>query len=387
MNKTENDMHSLCKNAFSKVLVSSVVALMATTSLSAAATDACAKPQPVCCEEPKPGPFAFAFPYDGGIACPRDFNIHAEFLALQAKQGGMDFAIQDASANSDTNSLISHGRVAGFSGSSSDWDYNYGARFGLGFNLDHDAWNVDFSWTWLDISNYKYANASTGGGGVIPQFVLGNVEDSASNLIGPRSSAVWDGSINLLDATLGKAFHVSRYLVVNPFFGVRGGWIDQHFSVDYQGAGTNTRVVHHSDNDFWGFGARAGLNTNWMLGKGWSLFGNVASTLLFGKFDVKQNLTMPTGVTTTPAGQGFDLSNNFYMNTPGFEIALGLSWDRHFLDSQYAVSFKAGYEFQVFADQLNIRKFSNGAPYYSNDVVSRGDLTLNGFTLRAGLDL
>jgi hypothetical protein len=386
-------MHLKRNSAFSRVLVSSVAVFMATTSLYAIPRDPCEPPAPaVCCEEPKPGPFAFAYPFDMDLNCPRDFYVHVDGLAMQAKQDGMEFAIQDSSAVG-LDSPITNGRVEGFSGNNHDFDYNPGVRFGLGFYLDHDAWNVDFAWTWLNITNYEHANASTATGVVIPQWALGL--GTPANLVGPRSSATWDASYNTIDLRLAKPYYVSRYLVVSPHFGLRGGWIDQHFSADYRGTDEfpGTRTIHHSNNNFWGIGSRAGIDTDWIVGKGWCLFGNVAASMLYGKFEVDQNLTLPG-----ESSDGFDVDFDYYQNTPNFEIVLGIGWGHYFNKKRNHVGLRAAYEFHEWWDQLNIRKFysgSVGAPAagstttgaYTNDVVSRGNLTLNGFSLRLQFDI
>ncbi len=370
--------------AFGKVLASSVAAIVATTSLYAIPKGPCdPRPPEVCCEEPKPGPFGFAFPMDMGLTCPRDFYVHVDGLAFQAKQDGMDFAIEDSTGSGGAPSApITHGEISGFSNDHTDWDFNPGVRFGMGFYLDHDAWNIDFNWTWLNITDYKHGNATTGGSLMIPLWVLGSSTPSPT-LFGPRTSAVWDADYNTLDASLAKPYHVSRYLIFNPHFGVRFAWIDQHFSVDYQGNGAATRTIHHGDNDFWGIGARAGLDSDWLLGKGWCLFGNVAASMLFGKFEVNQSMMLPSGVTA----DGFDIDHHFYQNVPNFEIALGIGWGRYFDKNKYHIGLRAAYEFHEWFDQLNMRKFYSGTEGYANDIVSRGNLTLNGFSLKVQLDI
>lgn len=386
-------MHLKWNNAFSRVLASSVAAFMATTSLYAIPRDPCEPPTPpVCCEEPRPGPFAFAYPFDMDLNCPRDFYLHVDGLMMQAKQDGMDFAIQDSSTPVDS-SPITNGRVEGFSGNNHDWDYNPGMRFGFGFYLDHDAWNLDFNWTWLNITNYEHANATTAGGVEIPLWELGAA--TPGDQIGARTSAVWDADYNTLDVRLAKPYYVSRYLVMKPHFGARAAWIDQHFSVDYGGTGAvtdgiGTRTIHHGNNDFWGIGARAGVDSDWILGKGWCLFGNVATSILFGKFEIDQNLTFPGA-----ASQGFDIKYDYYQNTPNFEIVLGLGWGMHFNKKRNHIGVKAAYEFHEWWDQLNMRRFfsgsepvgSGGAGNYANDVVSRGNFTLNGFSLSVQFDI
>lgn len=384
-------MHFKSNNMFGRVLASSVVALLASTSLYAIPKGPCDAPAPdACCDEPKPGPFGFAFPMDMQLSCPRDFYVRVDGLAFQAKQDGMEFALIDT--NGSGSGPITHGRVEGFSNDHTDWDYNPGVRVGIGFFLDHDAWNLDFTWTWLNITDYKHANATTSGGVAIPQWILGAGTPAAQ--IGTRSSAVWDADYDTIDLRLGKPFHISRYVVFNPHFGARIGWIDQHFSCDYNGTGNSTRTIHHADNDFWGVGARAGIDTDWILGKGWCLFGNISGSMLFGRFEIDQNMTIPTG----SSADGFDIKYDFYQNVPNFEMALGIGWGQYFDNNRYHVALRAAYEFVEWFDQLNLRKFSSGSTgisggsasstgSYANDTVSRGNLTLNGFSFRVQLDI
>ncbi len=383
-------MHLKWSNSFGRVLASSVAVLLATTSLNAIPRDPCEPPPPpVCCEEPRPGPFAFSYPFDMDLNCPRDFYFHVDALAMQAKEDGLEFAIRDTTNPVGSTTPITGGTVAGFSGSNDDYDFNPGLRVGMGFYLDHDAWNLDFNWTWLNITNYKTANANTSLGVMVPLWTLG--EGDATTIMGARTSAKWDVHYNTLDISLAKPHYVSRYLVMSPFFGARAGWIYQHFAVDYGGDATgpggtpNTRSISHNDNDFWGIGARAGLNTDWILGKGWCLFGNVAASMLFGKFEIDQNYSHPLTQGTSSAG--YDIDNDFYQNVPNMEIVLGIGWGKYFNKKRNHVSLKAAYEFHEWWDQNNLRRFFSGSPHYTNDVVSRGNFTLNGFSFKVQFDI
>lgn len=366
---------------FGKVLASSVAALAATTSLYAIPKAPCDKPADVCCEEAvKPGPFGFAYPWDLGLSCPRDFYIHVDGLAFQAKQDGMEFSILDSDAASSSNTL-SQGRIRGFSDNNDEWDYNPGVRVGIGFVMEHDAWNCDFQWTWLNITDYRHVGAVPFGGSILPMWLVG--DDTPATFQGNRKAVgKWHADYNVIDLSLGKAYHVSRYLVLNPHFGLRTGWIDQHFAVRYVGS-SEIFTIQHADNDFWGIGSRIGVDSDWILGKGWCLFANLAASMLFGKFEVDQNLTFPTA----SGGYGFDTDYDFYQNTPNMEIVVGLGWARYFDKNKYRVGLRAAYEFHEWWDMFNLRRFWSGAPNFDNDVVSRGNLTLNGFSLRLNLDI
>ncbi len=375
------------KPSLSRAVAAVMFAVAATSSAYALPKGPCDKSPEPCCDEPKAGPFAFNYPMDLGIACPRDFYVHVDGLAFQAKQDGMEFAIRDSSAGASASAAapLTNGEFIGFDSTHSDWDYNPGMRFGVGTYMNHDAWNVDFNWTWVNITNYKLANATSSGSGLIPLWMLGSGTTPTTSTI--STGAVWKASYNVLDAQLGKPYNVSRYFVCAPHFGVRAAWIDQHFSVRYgssvtQNSTTVTNPIHHGDNDFWGFGARAGFDTDWIIGKGWCLFANVSGSMIFGKFDVEQNLDPSSNAT-----DGMTASRQFYQNVPNMEMALGLGWNQSFDSNRYRVSMRAAYEFIEWFDQLNMRKFYSGTAAYANDVVSRGNLTLNGFSLRLQLDI
>ena len=220
-------------NLNKRVLASSFAAMsIVATGLTAIPKGNCEKEQPqICCENPKPGPFAFSYPQDLGLSCPRDFSIHIDGLALQAKEDGLAFAISDTGTSGGTpHAPIQYGKVIGFSDDKSSWDYNPGIRAGFGFFVDHDAWAVDFDWTWVNITNYKHGRAPYAGGGLIPLWLLGNDTPSTDsrlgqqgqNLFGADANASWNASYNVLDLGVGKPYYISRYVIFNPHFGIRG---------------------------------------------------------------------------------------------------------------------------------------------------------------------
>ena len=72
----------MLKNLSNKLFVALVATLLAATTAYAIPKGPCDKPKDVCCEEPAPGPFAFNYPKDVGLSCPRDFYLYADFLIM-----------------------------------------------------------------------------------------------------------------------------------------------------------------------------------------------------------------------------------------------------------------------------------------------------------------
>lgn len=360
--------------------------LLAASNLIAIPPNPCELPKTACCSDSNPGPFAFSYPHDLDLTCPSDFYFHVDALAFQPKEDGMAWAIYN---NQTDFSPLYNAKIVGWSDNKKDWKYDWGMRIGAGFYLDPDAWNLDFNWTWLKLSDYKKSSAP-GTGLFIPLWALGK-DTVAEVMLSNNISAVWNGSYTTFDLSLGKPYFVSRYLILSPHFGGRGGWINQHFSVDYSGFvaanSSPNRYIHHANQDFWGVGIRAGLDSDWFLGKGFWLFGQTAASLLYGKFEIDQNLTTPVSVSVRIPGQGFNLDDDIYKNIPNFEIILGLGWSHSFDKRKYQVGLRAAYEFHYWWNQLNLRRFWTANPSYANDVIARGDLSLSGFSLSFQLDM
>jgi hypothetical protein len=211
--------------------------------------------------------------------------------------------------------------------------------------------------------------------------------------VGQMAAGKWHAYYNVFDISLGKPFYISRYLVMNPHFGLRGACIDQHVSYHYDGNAPATTLTHNrGNNDFWGVGIRAGLDSDWIIGKGWCLFGNISASMLSGKFCIHQTLDIPNGDDISP------IEEEYYQNTPNVEMSLGIGWGTHFNKKRNHVGLRLAYEFVEWFDQFNMRKFFSGSSGsvggmatvndgFANDTVSRGNLTLNGLSFKLQFDI
>lgn len=366
------------KNKLSKVLLTAAALLVVTANVYPIPKGPCEKPKEVCCEEPAPGPFAFSYPQDKGLACPRDFYVMGELLLMQVKEDGLEYAVTQGTGN--TNDFpLTEGDIHGYSTGSKSWDWTLGCRVNIGFYLNHDSWNLDARWTYLRINNDSGLNIS--GGSLLPFWMIPEVTVGATNM---SSSERWTGDINTLDLKLGKPYHISRYVVFNPHFGLRLAWIERDLLVRNGGTftiGENQEegVDMKGKNDFWGVGPRAGLNTEWHLGAGWYLIGDVSASILYSHFDVDQSMNFHS----TPL---YQLKHDFYTNSPNMELIIGICWSHLFSKNKYMVSLKVAYEMHQWWDQNRFRRFFDNASPIANDEVSRGDLKINGLSFAIGFD-
>ncbi len=358
------------ENAFSKTLVSCVAVLGLSTQLTAAPDR--------CMQKDKPN-FAFAYPKDLNLSNPIDLYFYVEGLAFQGMQTGLDFVLVDKNAPGAT---AINATVGGF-GQNESWGYNFGSRIGIGAYVPHDAWNIDFDWMWLNVTDSESYEAGTGA--TLPTLLADNGSGTSPYLSYGSSGATWQCIFNVLDATLGKPYHISRKVIFNPHFGLRFAWIDQEYGVNYGGAtiaSQATPIKYKAENDFWGVGARVGMNTDWLLGYGFKIFTNLSSSILAGWFDN----TIKYG---TAALETVTLSSKPQVVVPNLELAAGFDWGTTLGNcGGYYLDFRAGYEFQIWWDQWNTRQFVTGvADGNFNNVPTYGNLSLNGFTFKVQLDM
>lgn len=307
------------------------------------------------------------------LSCPADFYFHIDALLFQPKEDGLEVAIQD---NNGPGYDITGGRVLGFSTEHHDWDWDWGFRLGLGFYLNHDAWTLDLNWMWFKINeevDFEAQNVAV----VIPLWLP--PVSGLPTLTNTTTSARWHLQMNVFDISLGKPYHVSRYMIMNPFFGLRAAWFDQNYTARYGGLfPTQSGAQMDSKNDYWGVGARAGMNSEWLFGGGFSVLSNLSFSMLYSKFDVDQDLSL--------TGGGYSFDSEFYQNQVNMELQLGVSWGIYFNENRNHLAIQALYEFQEWWDHNWLRRPFNNPSTLGNDTVARGNLTLNGASFRLLFD-
>jgi hypothetical protein len=325
------------------------------------------EPAEACCEQTV-DPYAFSYPKDVGLSCPRDFYMHGEFLWMRPSEEGLEFALAQDSEDTPYIFPLEDGKVKGFSSHSQEWDWRPGFRLGLGLYTSHDYWNLEATWTYMKIKDHS--DHDNFGTGVLLPLLLPPQPASVLNLT--HALASWSGDLNTGDIMLGKPYHVSRCFISNPMFGVRAAWIDQDYHVRYYIDNTKKSVT--LKNDYWAVGLRGAYEGDFLIGSGWSFYGKAAVALLFGKFDISQE----SDVDQLGGVYRYNVEDCFYSVQPNAELGFGVSWSKFYYKNQYKIAVKAGYEFHHWWNQNQLRKF-----YYTNpvstDTVSRGDLSFDGF--------
>ena len=302
------------------------------------------------------------------------FNIDGELLLWQAHENGLGFVIEDKPAS---------GLLAGADSTLKrpDFEWNWGFRVGAGFDLPHDNWDVNLTWTWMrgHANRQISANAEHS---LVP--TRGHpAEIGASTVTKAKDS--WSVKLNVLDLDMGRDFYVSKYVTFRPFVGLRTAWIRQKLDNHYRGLSNG--LFEYEVNDrckYWGLGLLAGLDSQFTIGQGVSVYGKAAISLLNGFFSVKKD---ESSVATSSSAEVevIDLSENDRVGRAITDLQLGLRYDVLFYQERYRLGFALGWEHHMFFGQNQFIQFAS-ATATGVEFANQGDLTFQGWTFAANFE-
>jgi hypothetical protein len=165
----------------------------------------------------------------------------------------------------------------------------------------------------------------------------------------------------MFDWEIGRKFWINKPLILHPFVGIKGGWIDQSIHSKWQnsslsGAEHFNVGSENLKNNYWGIGPKAGINSKWNLYNDHSQFyllGDFSIALMWGHWsfsDLFQNdLSQEVSVDLQNINSGSSMLQMF----------MGFGWDNNFSKNRL-FSVKLGYEMQFWLDQLQFYSFTAG---------------------------
>ena len=362
-----------------KWLASLFTLFFATTSLQA---DSCppADPCAPCAQlSPTGGPDWIITPNAGPcVECGVDLFITAEFIYWTAREDHLAFAAQGSLQDNLVTPEVRKGKVA-----EPGWKFSPGFKVGLGFITDHDGWDLYANYTWLRPKTSKKKLHPVGDLVVQDAFNWIGTTTLAGTNNGQtisKAEGKWALDFNVVDLELGRNFFISRYLKLRPHFGLKGTWQKQRMDTKFKSVNANGDkfVARNTDRlDYWGIGIRGGLDTSWHFNTCFSLFGELAISNLWERFEVERKSTtqnLETRLFSVP----MYLCDNFHTIKPVIELFLGLRYEDWFCCDTYHMSIEAGWEEQWWSDQNQLIQYW---------VETRGgDLFLQGLTVKLRFD-
>jgi len=297
--------------------------------------------------------------------------VTGDVLLWKASEDDLDFAVKSSSRTLVKGDVVNP-----------HFEWDWGFRLGLGYELPHDQWDLFLNYTYIHGDAHKHVGA--GAGAIFGSYAaFFGITPLPTTVFEDSAHAHWDMNLNMADLELGRNSIISKWLSIRPFIGIRGLVIQQDYNISYRGGSifpNDTQKVS-MDNDFWGVGMRMGLDTLWGLGSGFSIFGNGAAALLSGTFDVHQRNHMEKQNINR-----INITDDDHWNVVATaELALGVQWDHFFCKDRYHFGVNLGWEFNAFFNQNRLMRFlSTQTP--GAFTRSNGDLTFQGVTLGLRFD-
>lgn len=250
-----------------------------------------------------------------------------------------------------------------------------GFRAGIGGNMSYDEWDIFLYWTWFrsHARGHSHGDLLTLWGHPTATGE-GNVLEGAT-----KAHAKWTLHYNTLDIEMGRSFWAGRHFSMRPFFGIRAGWIDQHFDVHYDYTTTpETDGRVRADSDFEGIGIRGGLDMRFVLLGGWSLYGIVSGSMLYGHYECDFH----------DHWESFKVANSrdsFHNAASSAQMAFGVRWDTYINRDRYHFGLYAAWEQNIW---FGVNKMNHYFSHLNEGNLQQmnGDLTLSGGTFGLRFD-
>lgn len=168
-----------------------------------------------------------------------------------------------------------------------------------------------------------------------------------------NATALWRLNYNAIDLEMGRSYFVSKRLSLRPQIGLRTAWLYQEFKTAFSNAfGFLLDSRLFAKDKYWGVDPRAGIISDWKLGYGLSVFGNLAGSLLYGRTRMKYLFQLEELLTSifSPFTQHND---KFSQICPQVQMKLGFSWGQCFQD-WFFFALNASWEVNYYWNRMNL---------------------------------
>lgn len=282
-----------------------------------------------------------------------------------------------------------------------DFKWDPGVRVSAVFLFPSKRWDLDFNWTHFVTGTSKSVSApnldivegktapTLGTFTILSSSFLSSEEGELVSLTNLNQiDADWHLSFNNYEGTLGQMICASPCFDMRVFCGPKFVSIVQKYHFSYfrisdpngfqniSGPGTGTQTIKTRFN---GLGLQGGLQADWLLGCGFSIYSCFSGGITYGRVHAYD--TTITSITTSDTSfteNETEKNKDFvWCTTPNIDLALGLEWDYCFRN-RYLLALNIGWEFHNYFDQNFFRLPTQNMP-------TRGNLAFQGATFGAGL--
>ena len=271
------------------------------------------------------------------------FHTFADYLYFKGSSNGIQYNLTlDVNPNS-VNSPKTY------------FKWKSGFRAGIGVLLDKKDVDITTFWT-----HYKSKS----------NYVKGQFQNNQ-----------WEVKFDLIDLKFAQKLIISKYFHLTPYLAPEISFVDQTLTnyINIVEEFRSLLVDVKSTRDFFGGGAKIGIDSDWFLFDQFEIFANLSLGMLFGKFKLKeQNIQESTDEGQPP--RFININETYYRkNTiPNIQMILGLAYNQQITDT-FKMTFHAGYELNYYWNMCATYTLTIPIPF------ANADLELSG--LNVGIDL
>ena len=231
------------------------------------------------------------------------------------------------------------------------FDMEPGFKFGVGYENGHDDWQANASFEWLRSTGTLSKEV------IAPTVLCVTYDDGTDNYSAVNSTLLID--YFLLDVYLSRGSFISNKYSLEPLAGFKATWIyytgntgltSLNTSVNTSLASNETQL-YVSDIDFWGIGPMVGLNSNYHMTAGWSIFALSDFSILLGE----SSSTYYDGevtIETTPVLNKVDTT--LQVLCPTMRGVIGLQYERYVMCDSQHVALRAGFDARYYFNQYPV---------------------------------
>lgn len=203
------------------------------------------------------------------------------------------------------------------------------------------------------------------------------------DLIASTANSRWKIQFNTLDWEFGRFWDICEEFTMRSHIGLKWAKIKQSQFVNYPSfAGGAVTATMQKRNTFTAVGPRFGLNADWCFWNHFSLVGNIATSLLYGKFKI--NTISNISEVGTQVTSSFPACKKRLR--PALEMLAGIDWKKDFscfCDDDISCDIGIAYEAQYWWNQWQaLTTVLQGL----NSLTNNGDLMFHGLTVHFGLE-
>ncbi len=261
------------------------------------------------------------------------------------------------------------------------FNWNPAFKMQLGLNLKSDQWclfteyfyffTADTTTSSASLYNNEYFNMST---------LFGSSINNADYVLdGVYLNSHWKIQGNFLDLNLARVFYNAKKILLTPVLGLRAAWLYQKLNGYWMDSSYSLDLPSSIRSASFGIGPKFSLNSRWLLGKGFSLVGNVTTAALHTHYRLKKNTHAYVNAYFPVPVYKVHNTRNFLR--PYLETETGINWGSYFQGKAWHMSVNLTYVFNIYFRQNLISNYYNQLRN-----TSSGDLYMQGLNLQLLFD-